>query len=766
MIHFPVAFALLLHVLWWGAGLAMLAMPRGWRRFWPVLVVPAGLALQSAVVWAGAMGGLKGTNGYAWWSEVVPVVLLAVGVGRVGRGGKGSPASGLLPWVWGRGQGSPASGLLPRRAWVDMQRIGVVWLASVGVLGLVVVPLAWASQTLTTISLASCDAGDYAAGARVLQEFARTDRSGFLGLTEVVRVHGADNFFEYWTRLNHFTPSALIAFNGSVLGCTPDELTSLLTMVLLAGSLPVVFWMARAVMGFSGAPSAAVAVLYGLSPLNWYGVGHVAPGQLLAAMAVGLITWAGVALWRGRLTWARGLSFAGVLAMGYWLVLGSYNFFVVLCLVPAVAYAGGLALWHGEWRRLGQWFVVMLAPLAVCGVVFAGRVAGLLERFQLLRTYDFGWKIPALTPEGWLGLVSGPELAPWGWGGVRWVLAAAVIGLLAWATVRAVSERRKKTWIAIAVTVPVLAGYAFLQWRGLHLGTNASYDAFKVFTVFYPVMLPAFCWWITLRWSQRLTEWIGVMGGAGVVLLGNVVGTGMIAWRLAAAPRIVDAGLREVRKIEAMADVASVNVLLPDMWSRLWANVFLLQKPQYFLTDTYEGRWHTALQGEWDLEGGMIAVKPAEGGRKQIAPRIALVDTRSADFLRVTVGEGWYEEESEAKAGARWRWTKGEGTLRIENPHTWPLRVTCTLDGWSLGARDLTLEVTGAKGEGAGQRGGVVASRNLSGQRVRTFFPEIVVPPGGATVALKSAQPWMGAVGGETRALGLCVFGLEFAVQR
>ena len=63
-------------------------------------------------------------------------------------------------------------------------------------------------------------------------------------------------------------------------------------------------------------------------------------------------------------------------------------------------------------------------------------------------------------------------------------MAAAVIGLLGWATLRAVSERRKKTWIALAVTLPVLAGYAFLQWRGAQLGTNASYDAFKVFTVF------------------------------------------------------------------------------------------------------------------------------------------------------------------------------------------------------------------------------------------------------------------------------------------
>ena len=78
MIHFPVAFALLLHVLWWGAGLAMLAMPWGWRRFWPVLVVPAGWALQSAVVWAGAMVGLKGTNSYALGSEGLPLVLLVV----------------------------------------------------------------------------------------------------------------------------------------------------------------------------------------------------------------------------------------------------------------------------------------------------------------------------------------------------------------------------------------------------------------------------------------------------------------------------------------------------------------------------------------------------------------------------------------------------------------------------------------------------------------------------------------------------------------
>jgi hypothetical protein len=59
MIHFVVAFALLLHVLFWGVGGAMLAMPRRWRRFWPVLIMPVGIALQSTVVWVGAHTGLR-----------------------------------------------------------------------------------------------------------------------------------------------------------------------------------------------------------------------------------------------------------------------------------------------------------------------------------------------------------------------------------------------------------------------------------------------------------------------------------------------------------------------------------------------------------------------------------------------------------------------------------------------------------------------------------------------------------------------------------
>src|SRR5882757_8156308 len=84
MYFFAVAFGLLLHVLFWGVGVAALAMPHRWRRFWPVVAAPAGLASQTLVVWLGAYANLRGTNSYAWWSEALPAALLVVAIRRHG----------------------------------------------------------------------------------------------------------------------------------------------------------------------------------------------------------------------------------------------------------------------------------------------------------------------------------------------------------------------------------------------------------------------------------------------------------------------------------------------------------------------------------------------------------------------------------------------------------------------------------------------------------------------------------------------------------
>lgn len=719
-----IAFALLLHTLFWGAGAAMLLLPRRWRRFWPVFAAPAGLTLQSLAVWAGAYANLAGTDVYGRLSLAVPAILLAVAACR------------RPPSRWGS----------------DLVRVAGLGLVMAGCLFALVVPLARVSSMLTTVSLGSCDAADYAAGARVLMEFARGDRGGFLGQVEVVQVMSADNFFDFWLRLNHFTPSALIALAGSVFGRAPFELTSLLTAVLAVTVMPVVFWIARAGLRYGSRESLWVAVIYGINPLTWYAVYHVAMGQLLAAQAIGVLTWAGLEVWRRGAEYRAGLRWAGVLTCAYVLILGSYNFIILVSLVPLVAFAGGQAVWTGGWRRFGKWTLLMLAPLALAALLQWERVAGLAERLTLFRTYDFGWMIPGLSPEGWLGLVAEPALSPFATP-VRWLLAAVVVGALGATLIQTRRTRPGQSFLALSLCVPVLIGYGYLLLRGRMLGTNASYDAYKLLSVFYPGILAALCVWLRPgggRWMREV-KWVMLV----LVSALNLNLAYRFALRMEHPPLIVDRNLAQVREIEARPDVDSVNLLNDDMWSRLWANGFLLRKPQYFQSHTYEGRLNTELRGGWDLNSGVINLKLPAPGSLQLNPAVTLVSTRSDHFLRVRPGEGWYEPEQEAVTAQRWRWMKDRAVVEIDNPQPGPLRVRWQVLGIdTLAARDVEFWSAGEK----------LKSARVNPRRAGTLVQETVVPPGHSFIELRTPQPLTAPAGGDTRLLGPMIHALDVEV--
>ena len=723
MYFYLVAFGLLAHVLLWGAGLALAAIPGRWRNFWPVLAVPAGLTLQALVVWAGVWAGLKGTNSYAWASELVPVVVLAA----------------AIRW----------RGMTVLRA--GLGKFWAVWGATAVVLAMLVAPLARAAKGLTTTSLGSCDAADYGAGARVLMEFARGERGGFMGLTEVVRVMSVDNFFDYWTRLNHFAPAALIALNGTILDCAPHELTSLMTMVLLAGSVPVVFWLARAGLGYGGRASWAIAAVYGVSPITWYAVAHTAMGQLLAAQAIAVVTWAGLALWWGRLGWARAASFGGALALAYGLALGSYGFILLIALGPVLACVVGNAIWRRQGKKLAAWSAAMLVPLGVAGVIFWERVAGLAERLALLQQYDFGWKIPWLGPEGWLGIVAATTLEPLS-GGWRWGLAGGVVALLAAALVLGAIRRRSGAFAALGLTVIPLLGYGYLNFRGAQLGTNASYDAYKVLAVFYPGVLAGLFYWVTLD-AAGWRRWL-VVGCGLVVFALNLLGADRFTRAMQQPPLLVGRELLQVAKIEGRTDIASLNLRVPDMWSRLWLNALLLKKAQFFETHTYEARLNTEMKGEWDLTGGLIALQLPAGGSERINPHYGLVDTRSPYYLRARLGDGWYEPEQIARTGTRWNWTKGDATLRLENPQSRRLRVVMRGLLRSEEPRDLQLWLNGQR----------VETWTIAKDLERRAGPVMELPSGSSVLELRSSTPPTGAGAGAGRPLGFVFYEIELDV--
>ena len=726
MLYYIIAAALVLHTVFWGVGLSWLILPRVWRRWWWALAPGCGQALQSAVVWWGAHTPLAGTNAYAGWSELLPLGLIAIAVAR---------------------QGGPAIRARLRTAWSGR---GVLLLAVLAG-GVLLWPMTRrGGWTLTSTSLGSCDQADYAAGARVLQEFSKDDRSGFLGLSEVTRVGTAETFFDFWLRLNHFTPSALLAHNGAVLDLQFYQLVSLTGVVLLLLNAPLVLLLARVTVGLRRSLGLVPVAIYLFSPLGAYAVHHGALGQLYAAHGIALLTLVGFGASRGWCDGRHGWTWGALALVAFWILAGSYNFILMVALAPVGAWLLAVSWWRRDWRGAARVAAVLLAALAVCAVLFWGRFSGLIERFQLFAEYDFGWPVPLLSPEGWLGMLRDTELRAWPQT-MRLALSGLALGF--WLAGVGLLWRRSRgaAWAAVSLVLPVLAGWGLLVWEA-RTRANASYDAFKLFSVFYPGLIVGLTCWLAVVWPAR-QAWLRRSGLAlvALVLVLNGRAAGLFAQQMATPPLRVGRGLMDLRRLEQIPRIASLNMRIDNFWSRLWANAFLLRKPQYFSVHTYEGRLNTELKGEWDLSDGLLRSLPTRAGDYiDLNSQFHAVRVRAPGRVGLTFGQGWHQREG--RGLDRWRWSSSQqAEINVFNPDTRPLVVDLSLRLRALQPDRLQLML----GEVA-----LGGPHRLNGSIQQFGHPRVVLPPGSSKLILRTDLPPGRAGEHDSRLLALALYGL------
>ncbi len=722
MLYYLTAAALVLHAYFWGAGLSWLALPRPWRPFWWVFAPGFGLALQSAVVWVGAHTSAAGTDSYAAASELLPLGLIG------------------LAWKW---QGGGRTLALLRHA--QAARAVAVMMVLAG--WMLLWPMAQrGGWTLTTSSLGSCDHADYAAGARVFQEFSKDDRTGYLGLPEVTRVRSSEYFFDYFVRQNHFTPSALIAHSGAVFGLRPHQLVSVTSAVLLLLNLPAALFLARAMAGLRGAALLAVGALYALSPLGAYGVHHGALGQMLAAQGIALLTLTAYGAGRARGP-AGAWSHLPLALTAVWLLAGSYNFILAIAFAPAAAWLLSLCGLRRDWRPSFRVAMVLAAALVICALVFWGRFAGIADRFALFKQYNFGWPIPLLLPDGWLGIGRDRELA--GWPGPRQIAFSAAVVALFIAGLLSLGRRDPSRGLAaLALVVPIVAGWTILAWESRERA-NAGYDAYKLIVVFAPGLLAGLLGWTA--WLADRRRPVRGLATALVVSLvvANVGASGEFRRVMANPPLRVDGTLLQVARLEREPSVDSVNMRIDQFWSRLWANALLLRKPQYFLTHTYEARLNTPLRGEWDLSDSLLrSVPESEEDFIDLNPSFHAVRVGSAGRILLEHAGGWHERESLAQQ--RWRWCDNGAAIQLTNSSSAPIGVELDLRLQAVRPRRLDLQLNGE----------TVGHWDLDREPWRIQTGRITLPPGVSRLVFGSISPSV-QLPNDSRHLSFALYGLE-----
>lgn len=721
MSYYLIVVGLIAHSAFWGAGLAWLITPWRWRMCFPLFALPAGLALQSAVVWVAGWLPVAGTDAYGRVALLLPLGLL------------------FLAWRRAKSRGVSSGPVGRFSALVLGLALAVALLA--------VSPWASSGRRLTTISNGSCDAADYAAGARVLKEFKSTDRSGFIGQRAVAGIEQVDNFYDHWRQLNHFTPAALLALNASVLGRPVHEVSGVLGALLLSALVPVTVLVARGVVRLPRRAALGAAALVGIGPVQSYAVYQIALGQLLAAAAVGLLLWGCFGLFRAarhpRQAWAWG----GVLATGAWLLVGSYTFFLVIALAPISGVMGWRLCQHGSSRQNGRAVMVLGTTFLLVGGFGWERLAGFALRWSLQDTVEYGWPMPRLLPDGWLGLVGTAELQPVAlmWGGplALFLLAAAVWPWRRWA-----AQDPLRAWTVAGMVGPAVAGYIILSVKGSVPGSNASYDAYKLLACFHPVLLVGLLWWWRLlrNWSVVLVPLAAVVAVA--------MGGSSLRARAAARPLDVTKDLAALQLLEQRPDIHSINILCGEMWPRLWANALLLHKEQYFSVPTYEGRRPTRLAGEWDLRDSLIRVRPrAAADEISLAGGFSLVRASAPDWLKVALGAGWHALERGGRD--RWQWAGDAGRIELNNPGAVPVAVDMRFRIKGLQAGRLRLML--------GERS--VAELLLGAAPADLVVRGMELPPGASVLTCATAEPAASPGGGDERRLSFALFDLVISAS-
>jgi hypothetical protein len=660
----------------WGLGLTLLLLPVRLRRYWLVLAPLTGATLQIAVVWLASKFDLPGTERYVWFSLVIPVGLA----------------------VWGLNQHGLRQGWADIRGARKLSGCVVVMLVALAVL---ILPASRFGKDPTTVSLGGCDAATYAAGADAFQNFARSDRTGFLGQVGENQNLVGTGFHEMWMNYDHFGPVALLAMSASSVGKEAFKIATIEAATYWAMLLPMVFWVARRSFGMGPMAAWAATLILAVSPVAQFVVHHGLLGQILATGALLMLWWASAEMIK-KMNSSQVWRYVAWATVGNALLIGSYSFFLPLAYAPLVLYAALSLGWGGRrtggvnltsWLRSGrQWAGMMGVSLLIAGGFFFSRVEALPHLYADLGTEMYGWPIPVFNFGGFLGSFGDHELARSS-ELVTWFTGILVMGALGVCLRQGILGR---PWLVRAGALffgsVVLYGSFATGW--LADGTVSSYQAFKVISVSYPLVFLGLVGGFELINSRSLGWRLGGWGAMAAMLAVNGVASARMAQFISTPSLGVGPLIRSVRDIRKMEHVESINILFPEVWPRLWASALLNTKKQYFDQATYEGRPKTRLDGAWDLDYNTVMVVPSEPEALIWVNRMYhLTKHEQARKVSGLFDSRWHREE--ADLDHRWRWSNGIGgvnlnnhldqavavKLRLRGARSLPGAVTCQLRG-------------------------------------------------------------------------------------
>ena len=605
-------FGLILYWAFWGLGLALWLLPAGGRRFLWAVCIPFGLALQIGVVWwLLRLAGPIAT--YGPWANLLPVLVLF----------------GAL--------------LRPRnRRWLLAALSTWTFVISVGLVGLgillALIPISLSPNNtlgLTTISIGSQDAPDYALGAGFFLENGMGTPGKYWGQIEQLK------FTKYWMEYNHFGAAALLSMASTTFNVELWQLITVLTCTLGACGAPLVMAFSKRLAGMSWGLAALCGVLYSLSPLWLYGAYNNAVGQMIGTLGIACYLLFGLSLPHFPNFWGcRKWIGAGSIAL--WLFVSSYP--MMMYFVGAII--GSWGLWRA--MQLRQWISLVGVALwsagtvALCTLIFPSRLLGLVNVSLEYAGNLAGWPIDPMLLPTILGLGVNQALEPQSFSVHLW-LFGIMSTLWAIGVVMAWRIRDRAISVVIPVCGVIFCATYLMAAKDPEDRLLNSYKIYKLVAVFLPLLLPSLLFGIKASLNGKFQALSSALLALIIITyLPRSINAMVSEARM--MPLHMTPGLVALQSLEKDPAIPSVNFTNVAPWDMLWATVFLQNKELHYSNNGFFGYAASPLTGEWTFER-ILGRSLYPSSAHMLGDGLILRRADEPALLALDWGVGWWNDE-------------------------------------------------------------------------------------------------------------------------
>ncbi len=479
---------------------------------------------------------------------------------------------------------------------------------------------------------------------------------GFLGQSIAIR-GTADR--------DYFGGSLSTAFASSVFSLETYQLQSLSLHIFFFFSLFLVYALARELFRYNENTAIGVTALYSLNPVMYSTIYHGYQGQIIATALALCIFLLHIEAIDNCHKISHYYAYIPLTVLFNWGVSLTYPHMLLLIYAPIVVYVVVVAFYRRSSPPAFHWIYFVMATLVVTLILSPYRAKVLVSSLIPTATLASGWFIPWISPDSLFGLIAMDNSSLQSHTGLlRYVLSIPLAVMMIVGFVHAYEADRKLFLLAGSTTFVVLIGYVILAFIGRIEGSWGGYKSYKLLSFFLPVVLLGSLMLfrnLDFTLKDRIRDPLPLLLA---MLLGcNLYSSYKISTQMSTFHRSVSKDMADLKKIENLSSVQSINILGTDWWDIMWAANFLMRKKLYFETSTYRGYFSSALMGEWDLErlGGVLrTVGFNEVETIVVNSSYVLKKAGTAGTLTVQLGKGWYDSE------VTHRWTgKGSDVVTI-----------------------------------------------------------------------------------------------------